>query len=77
MEGKGQILRNGYVYQEGTFKNGKLHGKGKRYFLNSDQIECEGDFKDGELDGEVVIYDKFGNHLYIGNLMSSYLYLIK
>ena len=42
---------------EGTFKNGKLHGKGKEY-AGSDNNYYEGTYKDGKLNGKgIEVYD--------------------
>ena len=59
---KGTIynLRRQLKEYEGTFKNGKLHGKGKEY-SDKDSYD-EGTFKDGKLNGK-------GKEIYNGNVI--------
>lgn len=67
-EFKKGFLRKGSIYNlktelkayEGTFKNGKLHGKGKEY-LDKDSYD-EGTYKDGKLNGK-------GKEIHNGNVI--------
>jgi hypothetical protein len=55
----------------GTFKEGKLHGKGK-VFLTNGQLYYDGELKDGLPHGQGIIYLKEGG-TYVGEFKNDYI----
>ncbi|TGL09142.1 hypothetical protein EHQ43_01410 [Leptospira bouyouniensis] len=52
-----KILEEENLWAEGTFKEDKLNGKGKKYYFDNGKLEAEGIFKNGELNGKGRKYD--------------------
>ncbi len=51
--------KNGQIYKEENYKNGKMNGKSVRYFENG-QISEDAYFKDGKVEGKANIYYENG-----------------
>ncbi len=55
LNGKGRKTNEEGSIEEGEFKNGKLHGKGKIYWLKLNDLRIkEGEFKEGFLTGQGI-----------------------
>lgn len=66
LNGYGKCYDAEKLYKEGNFKDGYMHGKGKRYYPGSDQIEYDGEFKNDKRQGTGTSYSQTGEIVYQG-----------
>jgi len=66
LDGKGKKYEKGKVFEEGSFKDDKLEGKGICYYKGTNIKNTEGNFKDGQLNGEGTIFYSNGKINSIG-----------